>query len=286
MIYPYVPAWYDDLGRRKGPTLGLMYHMAEGGGTVGYLDDKGTAPPRGVSVHAVCEYSGRVVRMLDWRDASGSLNPANRSTDKAYFGHSHLVDVLGDWWRDPNSAVISMEIEGFARTGPNPAQTHAAIAWGLDMRSMFPDIRGALGHADQTDTKGCPGATGPMRLIFEGVGGHGLFAEVAMKLTDVRALAGTATLKVDGPVWRVADDARIEAKAGATWSVVGTVRYHHTATDPTGDPGYMIRARASDGELHVVAISRCMFTPAAPVECGPAIAADRAKARIVWADGL
>lgn len=173
--YPFVPAWYNGYGPRKGPTLGLLYHMAEGGGTVGYLDKSGNPPSRGVSVHAVCEYSGRVVQMLKWGDASGSLNPVNRSSDKAFYGHSHLVDVLGDWWTDPNSATISMEIEGFAAKGPNAAQVDAATAWGLDMRARYPSIHGALGHADQTDTKGCPGMTAAMRSIFDAVGGHGLF---------------------------------------------------------------------------------------------------------------
>lgn len=172
MSYPFVKAGAPSYGPRKGTALGLMYHMAEGGGTVGYLSRN---PPRGVSVHAVCEYSGKVTQMLGWEQASGSLNPADRSRDKAYFGHKHLVDVLGRWWTDPNSAVLSMEIEGFAVKGPNPAQVEGAIAWGLDMKAHFSSLRGALGHADQTDTKRCPGASMPMRLVFEGVGGHGLW---------------------------------------------------------------------------------------------------------------
>lgn len=174
MSYPFVAAWWD-YGARKGPALGLCFHMAEGGGTVGYLDKNGSAPPRGVSVHTVCDYAGVVTQMLSWSHASGSLNPADRSTNKAYFGHSSLVAVLGAWWTDPNSAVLSMEIEGFAAKGPNPAQVKAAIAWGLDMRRQFSTLRGAIGHADQTDTKGCPGTTVAMKAIFAGVGGHGLF---------------------------------------------------------------------------------------------------------------
>ncbi len=179
MTYPYVQSYYHSLGARKGGTLGLMYHMAEGGGTVSYLDANGNPPNRGVSVHAVCEYSGRVVQMLPWGDASGSLNPADRSGDDAYYGHSHLVDVLGTWWKDPNSAVLSMEIEGFAKDGPNAAQVAGASAWGLDMRARFPSLRGALGHTDQTDTKGCPGLSTAMKQIFTNVGGHGLFVPMA-----------------------------------------------------------------------------------------------------------
>lgn len=172
MSYPFVKAGAPDYGVRKGPTLALMFHMAEGGGTVGYLSRN---PPRGVSVHAVCDTRGIVTQMLGWERASGSLNPADRSSDKLYFGHKHLVDVLGRWWTDPNSVVLSMEIEGFAAQGPKPGQVLAAIAWGLDMRAMFPSLRGALGHADQTNTKHCPGSTAAMQQVFDGVGGHGLW---------------------------------------------------------------------------------------------------------------
>lgn len=171
--YPFVQSKWD-YGKRKGPALGLMFHMAEGGGTVHYLSKAGGVQ-RGVSVHTVCDERGIVTQMLPWDHASGSLNPQDRSTDKAFFGHQHLVDVLGTWWQDPNSAVLSMEIEGFALKGPNPAQVLGAVAWGIDMIARFPSLRGALGHADQTDTKRCPGATPAMRQVFDGVGGHGLW---------------------------------------------------------------------------------------------------------------
>lgn len=170
--YRFVPAWYD-YGPRAHDALGLLYHMAEGGGTVGYLDKNGAAPPRGVSVHVVFTYAGETVQMLPWAHASGSVNPRDRSTNKAYYGHAHLVDVLGMWWADPNSVTLSAEIEGHASEGPNPAQVKAAIAWGRDMRTQFGTLRGAIGHADQTDTKACPGTSAAMKAIFDGVGGHG-----------------------------------------------------------------------------------------------------------------
>jgi hypothetical protein len=213
--YPFVAAYWDNYGPRKGPTLGIGLHMAEGGGTVGYLDKIGTIPPRGVSVHAVCDRAGVVTQMLKWGDASGSLNPANRSTEKGYYGHSVLVAVLGDWWTDPNSAIVSMEIEGMAATGPNALQVPAVIAWGLDMRRMFPTIRGAFGHADQTDTKGCPGTTDAMKAIFTGIGGHGLFATppetstgedmAGLKFDIVAEESGWLTVEQDGS-WAVLVD--------------------------------------------------------------------------------
>lgn len=187
MTYPFIKAAYD-YGPRTRPALGLMYHMAEGGGTVGYLDDVGPPPSRGVSVHAVCEYSGLVVQMLPWSHISGSLNPADRSVDTGYYGHSALVDVLGGFWTDPNTVVLSMEIEGFAAKGPNAAQVAGAIAWGRDMTVHFPTLRGALGHTDQTDTKGCPGLTAAMKSIFTGVGGHGLWTRKADVNTTITVL--------------------------------------------------------------------------------------------------
>lgn len=207
MTYPYVQAWYD-YGPRKGPLLGLMLHMAEGGGTVSYLDNKGDPPKLGNSSHAVCEYSGRIVQMLPWDHAAGSLNPADRSTDKGYYSHQHLVDVLGDWWTDPNSAVIALEIEGFAAQGPNPQQKAGIIIWASDMAHRFPTLRGALGHADQTDKKACPGSTLNMRAVFTSIGGHGLWtpedAEVAqLPITseipmEVQAITQRRFYELDG----------------------------------------------------------------------------------------
>jgi hypothetical protein len=45
------------------------------------------------------------------------------------------------------------------------------------MRRRYPTIVGAYGHADQTDTKGCPGTSANMKAIFDGIGGHGRFAD-------------------------------------------------------------------------------------------------------------
>jgi hypothetical protein len=235
MSYPFVAAYWDTYGARKGPTLGIGLHMAEGGGTVGYLDKIGTIPPRGVSVHAVCDRAGVVTQMLKWGDASGSLNPADRSTEKGYYGHSVLLAVLGSWWTDPNSAIVSMEIEGYAAAGPNALQVPAVIAWGLDMRRMFTTIRGAFGHADQTDTKGCPGTTPAMKAIFAGLGGHGLFVKppvVPVVAGDppmhsfttkpigsakFDAVPAHACVTLDGSPWDAG------WKAGTNWTIYGEI---------------------------------------------------------------
>ena len=118
--------------------------------------------------------------------------------------------------------------------------------------------------------------------------------EDSMLLTDVTAGPGTATITADGPVWRCVDDVQVNVDAGASWDAVGTARYHHSAANPDGSLGYMFRANAPDGELHIVAASRCTFKAAplpAPlppdaVACKPfsdaAVAADRTKAYVGW----
>ena len=119
-----------------------------------------------------------------------------------------------------------------------------------------------------------------------------------MLLTDVTAGPGTATISADGPVWRCVDDVQVNVDADTSWQAVGTARYHHSAANPDGSLGYMFRANAPDGELHIVAASRCSFKAAplpAPlppdaVACKPfsdaavktAVAEDRLKAFVAW----
>jgi hypothetical protein len=152
--------------------------MAEGGGTVGFLSRKNRD---GVSVHYVIERSGRTVQMLREDHMHSSIRIRNkggasaiRKTDdpNGPFGHSAAVAVLGDGadvtkTLGPNHSTLSVEIEGFARDGPNPAQNDALAALVADIRTRFPDI-GLLGHRD-LNVKGCPG-----RLIpWDRLGGHG-----------------------------------------------------------------------------------------------------------------
>lgn len=239
----YVPAYFDQYGPRKGPTLAVLFHMAEGGGTVGYLDKSGSAPARGVSVHYVIEYDGSAVRMLDLDDACGGLNPNDRSTDKAYYGHSTLVAVLGDWWRDPNSATIQFEYEGFQAKGPNPAQIATGVRIVRDLRKRFPELRGALGHADQTDTKFCPGTTAAMRSLFDQVGGHGLWKAVPMvgfSYGDVPGdvKIGSLVVTIDGAYYMTLEDGKLHgplAKGFAKENAFGPVKLD---TPIPGDPAF------------------------------------------------
>jgi len=178
VVYPFVQAAYA-YGLRKAPALALLVHMAEGGGTVGYLSHD---PARGVSVHFVLERDGRIVQMLPLNQASGSVNPrlirtsddppfTGYNADRIVYGASAARAVLGEWWRNPNEAVITIEIEGFAAQGPNLEQRKALVLWSREMRRRLPSLRGNLAHRDFAAYKSCPG-----RLVnWQGIGGHGLY---------------------------------------------------------------------------------------------------------------
>ena len=193
MSYPFVRAYYD-YGRRRGPTLALVIHMAEGGGTVGFLS---RPQSRGVSVHYVIERSGRIVQMLDEDRASGSINPNDLRTTEGPppFGRSAADAVLEERWvGDPNSAVLSVEVEGYAREGPNPAQHAALVRLANDVRSRYPRI-GLLGHRDFQDYKRCPGPYIP----WAAMGGHGP-AESSLAIYIETTQAGTLTIKAGDTV--------------------------------------------------------------------------------------
>jgi hypothetical protein len=166
MPYRFVQAYYD-YGARVGPTLAFVIHMAEGGGTVGYLSHQ---TPRGVSVHYVVEYDGEIVQMLRENRVSGSINPNDLRTSDgpSPYGASVARAVLGTWYRNPNQAVITVEVEGFAKDGPNAAQRAALKRLISDVRSRYPKI-GLLGHRDFQDYKACPGG----KIPWADLGGHG-----------------------------------------------------------------------------------------------------------------
>jgi hypothetical protein len=252
--------------------------MAEGGGTVGYLDKIGTPPPRGVSVHAVIEYDGSLVRMLAYDHACGGLNPADRASEKPYYKGSILRAVLGSWWTDPNSASIQCEIEGFRATGPNPKQVARAIRWVADLRAAYPEMRGAFGHADQTDTKACPGTSPAMLSIFDVIGGHGLWKGNVVNLSKNVYLSGAKVTGGHGifsmPVVNSDYLIRNTKAGGETLPLVGTVPGFHVVDPdvPGGPAGYI----ANGNVTGIVAI------PQPTLDCTAAIAADRAKAHIVY----
>jgi hypothetical protein len=167
MGYPFVQA-ANDYGPMPVAARALVVHMAEGGGTVGFLAHPNT---RGVSVHFVIEYSGRIVQMLKLDHAAGSINPRDiRTTDDpdGFYGAAAARSVMRDYAQNPNAASWSVEIEGFAKDGPNAAQADALVLLVADLDGR--ESIGLLGHRDFADYKPCPGKLIPWARL----GGHGI----------------------------------------------------------------------------------------------------------------
>jgi len=182
--FPFVASFYR-LGQRQAPALAFVVHMAEGGGTVGYLSRANT---NHVSVHFVIERSGRTVQMLPLGEISGSINPGKLRADndppftgyndeRVTYGRGPRLQVLGVTWdRNPNHAIITVEVEGFARNGPNADQRVALVKLYRYLVTKLPTIRGVLGHRDFQNYKACPGKLILWRnmSLVTGGGRHGL----------------------------------------------------------------------------------------------------------------
>jgi hypothetical protein len=270
VTYRFVQA-ATDLGPRKGPILGANVHMAEGGGTVGFL----SRPNRdGVSVQYVIDYDGIVTQMLlesHMQSAIRIHNPdgsyAIRQDDDGFgFGHSVAVAVLGAWadthtTLGPNHATIGIELEGFAGKaplkgeagydpradplgGPNDAQTAALAALIDDIRTRHADI-GLTGHRDH-NVKNCPGLRIPWLLL----GGHGpAGSEAPMKDIDAANATplviavddGTEILNLDGSARQTAhgDRPNVYSPFGTT-SDGGTALRAIVWTRPDPDPDLVL----------------------------------------------
>ena len=174
------PAARDYGSRTRYPTLAVVWHVAEGRDVAQYLSRD---PTRGVSVHYTVEQAtdrwrdGEVVRCLPEQRISGSVNPDTiRTSDGPYFGARHAKDALGRSWRNPNVAVISVEVAGRAAEGPTVAQVGSMVALFWELERRWPGIV-PLGHADLQSVKPCPGTSPRMKRAFSEMGGHGLAFE-------------------------------------------------------------------------------------------------------------
>lgn len=215
MIYPFVQA-ANDYGLRKGPVMAFVVHMAEGGGTVSYLSKPN---PRGVSVHYVIDYGGHIVQMLRENHASGSINPNELRTtdDPEVYGATVRKQVMGAWDHDPNAAVISCELEGFARDGPNATQAIALDALVEDVRSRFPEM-GLLGHRDFQDYKPCPG----QKIVWSVLGGHGPKGDDMIAFhAPQNEVGGTLTVTRDTEAIPIQGGTRLPLKAGLSRPTLG-----------------------------------------------------------------
>lgn len=264
--YDFVQArWYTAGAIRE--YRAIVVHMAEGGGTVGYL----AKVDRDVSASHVIEYSGRIVQMVKDGDASHGQYTSPEPYTTASFGiYSSSIGkaVLGDGWADVNRYVFAVEIEGFRATGPNAVQVASLKALVADLRARHPSLRGLLGHRDIQD-KACPGGLIPWAAI----GGHGLFVEdndmfpvvtvTPLAAPNPRKFVIAAGVRVNGydparpgVVVKSAigptggTSAYADAEAGVTW--VGTT----TPPIPRGGPFL----RVVDGVLAGLLIVKALVT--------------------------
>lgn len=282
MTYPFVQA-YHDLGPRKGPYGAVNVHMAEGGGTVGFLSRQNGD---GVSVHYVIEYSGRIVQMLREDHMQSAIRIKN--TDGSYairqdmdgmWGHKVAVAVLGAWadthtTLGPNHATIGVEIEGFRATGPNAAQHDALAHLVADIRTRHPKI-GTTGHRDH-NVKGCPGSF----IQWARLGGHGPYApvqeEADMKLAHYRP-GQKITIK---PMANIRADAKLGAQVYRTltaeedWVIFGDVVGD---VDPDGGSNVWYVRWGFD---------RFEFTAKSNVTAGPTAVDCKAEANTAYDEGV
>jgi hypothetical protein len=276
MVYPFVQAKYD-YGVRTAPVRAFLVHMAEGGGTVGYLAHD---PARGVSVHYVIEYSGRIVQMLAESHASGSVDPTQiRTTDDVdhFYGVTAAKAVMGAYWNDPNSAVVSLEMEGFATDGPNAAQAISLIELVDDVRSRFPDI-GLLGHRDFASYKACPGK----HIDWPALGGHGPATKETIVKTVLTIPPTTVILpKVGVPVLdQPAGSSIYVTKSGdklPQWGDTEPPSYHIVRL-PGNVAGYLANGQ--------VASTQPLPPPPPVVDCTDVVKAELDKAATRAADAV
>lgn len=281
MSYPFV-ASHTDLGPARGPRRAFVVHMAEGGGTVGYLSRPNT---NDVSVHFVIEGTGRIVQMLKLDHMHSSIRTtAIRMSDDAdgFYGRTAAKAVMGEWadvssgTLGPNHASIAVEIEGFAIEGPNEHQEAALVELMGFLEGRFPGIR-ALGHRDFASYKACPGR----KIDWASIGGHGV---------DMPGVRATAIGDTVSGIFRVTQQAGTIPADGSPRGTIGVGAVRHALgpyalTDLNNRKSWLI---TEDGKPSYVADVYGTFSAgsAAPTDCtdliSAAVAADRTKARIVY----
>lgn len=283
----YVASRYD-LGPARGPRAGILWHMAEGFGTVAYLAND---PARGVSVHYVVEQTGRVTQMLPLDHMHSSVDPSSiRETDddpytwhelEIRYGRTAAAAVLGDWRTPvngsggPNHASIGIEVEGFAADGPNDAQLPAIAELAGFLEGVFPSSR-PLGHRDLQDYKACPGHRFPWELV----GGHGteeLVSGITFNPTTQAQGAATMSFRT---LFRISDGAAVLVDVdGYVRNTFAGIRATAPVDGKAGNrqDGYLV---THNGQAHLLLATDATWTATGDAAAARATALEQAEAAV------
>ena len=283
MAYPFVQArWYTKGAMTEARAV--IWHMAEGWGTVGYFE----RTARNVSSHFVIERTGRIVQMVALTDASHTqhvqFDPDDADAeDCGIYSEAVGRAVLGTGWVDVNRYAVGIEVEGFRADGPNAAQVESIAELAAYLRRTLPTLRGALGHRDVQDYKGCPGCKFP----WARVGGHGLFTEdEPMAIYERRARTGQFTVEA-GSAPRGYRATPTGWEVAKTWTPIdrdsgGVYDYQLVAIDGASRPSSLIHVVAGFfGDLFVstAEVTETVDPPPVP-DCKAVVAAELEKAAL------
>ena len=255
----FVHSSQDVWGKRKTVATGFLIHMAEGFNVWAYLAGDNVA--RGVSVHFTVERDGEIVQMLELDTVSGSVNPDTirlDNDDNGMYGFTHNKFVLGNWWNNPNHAIITVEVGGFAEDGPNEEQVSSLVKLFDYLKNRYPGIV-PLAHRDMQNVKPCPGIT-MYRTGFKAMGGHGkdykvipdqetgdgmIIATFNRESAKIVTLpSGTGIFEHAGdkdPLWNLVNEQTVDyfgfVKGQAGWSAVELNIPKRFFADDTTKPG-------------------------------------------------
>jgi hypothetical protein len=279
----------DHWSRLNTPIRAIVIHMAEGGNTVSWLtrDDNNSS-------HYVVEYDGEIVQMVNEARAAGSLKASSLRTtndppftylgERVIYGATAAKAALGAFWSNPNAAVIAIEVEGFASTGPNGKQRASLDRLVADIRSRRGPIP-VLGHRDFQNYKACPGK----HIPWPDYGGHAvrtaeedIIVAPPLIVTKPEPAPGWATILPGDP------HAAIQiADRDLFWLLPGTrvrVAFKGVLETPwAGHPSGVVYGIGD--QLAVLLKEDVVFDPdpvLTQADIDAAVTADRAKARITY----
>lgn len=251
-----------------------VWHMAEGAGTDSWL----LHPSGNNSSHLVVKSNGNIRQIVSLEDAAHSLHiarpdgPPGPGDDKL-FSLDAVQRVLATGWRDPNTQIIAIEIEGFAAAGPNDAQKPTIVALARYLERLYPSLR-HLGHRDFQNYKACPG-----RHIFNEILPHEGRLTTATGDIDVPYINFAGKFTTNGPArsFSATDPYREIAAIDGTFTVTGLRRIDATTT-PHGL--FVEIATGTIGRRLIPFASGRLFTPDLPPVADTAGALEAAQAEI------